>query len=136
MLPTTFYGNEKQPLIQAEYSTSGKFQSQPASHRKTNMEHVRPWRFGSDHFPCFSWGDGCRFQPFIFQFFRQPHLQNMRRHRQIGSIKPQTLGVILLMVQKSGMHQLRLVVYTIIYKVLYIPGGYLGFLPSTVVQNL
>ena len=27
------------------------------------------------------------------------------------------------MVQKSGDHQLRLVVYAIIYKVLYIPGG-------------
>ena len=40
--------------------------------------------------------------------------------------------LILLMVQKSGDHQLRLVVYPIIYKVLYIPGGCLGFLPSTV----
>ena len=45
---------------------------------------------------------------------------------------------ILLMVQKSGEHQLRLVVsplypvYPIIYKVLYIAGGCLGFLPSTV----
>ena len=39
---------------------------------------------------------------------------------------------ILLMVQKSGVHQLRLVVYPIIYKVSYIPGGCLGFLPSTV----
>ena len=39
---------------------------------------------------------------------------------------------ILLMVQKSGVHQLRLVVYSISYKVLYIPGGCLGFLPSTV----
>ena len=27
------------------------------------------------------------------------------------------------MVQKSGVHQLRLVVYPIVYKVLYIPGG-------------
>ncbi len=33
---------------------------------------------------------------------------------------------------KSGVHQLRLVVYPIIYRVLYIPGG-AGFLPSTVV---
>ncbi len=31
-------------------------------------------------------------------------------------------------------NQLRLVVYPIIYKVLYIPGGCLGFLPSTVVS--
>ena len=38
----------------------------------------------------------------------------------------------LLMVQKSGVHQLRLAVYPIIYWVLYIPGG-AGFLPSTVV---
>ena len=30
------------------------------------------------------------------------------------------------------MHQLRLVVYPIIFGVLYIPGGCLGFLPSTV----
>ena len=37
-----------------------------------------------------------------------------------------------LMVQNSGDHQLRLVVYPIIYRVLYIPGGCLGFLPSTV----
>ena len=36
------------------------------------------------------------------------------------------------MVQKSGCHQLRLVAYLIIYKVLYIPGGCLGLLPSTV----
>ena len=35
---------------------------------------------------------------------------------------------ILLMVQKSGEHQLRLVVYPIVYKVLYISGGCLGFL--------
>ena len=35
------------------------------------------------------------------------------------------------MVQKSGDHQLRLVVYPSIYKDLYIPGG-AGFLPSTV----
>ena len=35
------------------------------------------------------------------------------------------------MVQKSGNHQLRLVVYPIICRVLCIPGG-AGFLPSTV----
>jgi len=35
------------------------------------------------------------------------------------------------MVQKSGLHQLRLVVYLIVYKVFFIPGG-AGFLPSTV----
>ena len=38
------------------------------------------------------------------------------------------------MVQKSGDHQLRLVVYPIVYKVLYIPGG-AGFLPSIVVAH-
>ncbi len=32
------------------------------------------------------------------------------------------------------LHQLRLVVYSIIYRVLYIPGG-AGFLPSTIVIN-
>ena len=41
------------------------------------------------------------------------------------------MALIRLMVPKSGEHQLRLVVYPIIYKVLYIPGG-AGFLPSTV----
>ena len=41
----------------------------------------------------------------------------------------------LLMVQKSGVHQLRLVVYPIIYKVLYIPGG-AGCLPSTVLGKV
>ena len=28
--------------------------------------NIIPWRFGSDHFP-FKMGDGCRFQPLIFQ---------------------------------------------------------------------
>ena len=39
------------------------------------------------------------------------------------------------MVQKSGVHQLRLVVYPIIYKAVYISGG-AGILPSTVSINL
>ena len=43
----------------------------------------------------------------------------------------QRCSLILLMVQKSGVHQVRLVVHPIIYKVLYIPGG-AGCLPSTV----
>ncbi len=34
------------------------------------------------------------------------------------------------------LHQLRLVVYPIVYKVLYIPGGCLGFQPSTVLVKL
>ena len=34
--------------------------------------------------------------------------------------------------QKSGVHQLRLAVYPVIYGDLNIPGGCLGFLPSTV----
>jgi len=38
-------------------------------------------------------------------------------------------GIILLIAEI--LHQLRLVAYPIIYKVLYIPGG-AGFLPSTV----
>ena len=51
----------------------------------------------------------------------------------LGGLKGMVVQtLILLMVQKSGDHQLRLVVYPIIYKVLYIPGGCLGFLPSTV----
>ena len=37
-------------------------------------------------------------------------------------------NVLLLMVQKSGKNQLRLVAYPIIYRVFYIPGGCLGFL--------
>ena len=36
---------------------------------------------------------------------------------------PGNPAFILLMVQKSGVHQLRLVVYPIIYRVSYIPGG-------------
>ena len=40
--------------------------------------------------------------------------------------------MILLMVQKSSVHQLRLVVYPTIYSVLDVPGGCLGFVPSTV----
>ena len=48
-----------------------------------------------------------------------------------------TFATLLLMVQKSGVHQLSLVVYPTIYRVLYIPGG-AGFLPSTVgfIKNL
>ena len=42
---------------------------------------------------------------------------------ELGIRKIPTERVILLMVQKSGDHQLRLVFYPIIYKVLYIPGG-------------
>ena len=45
--------------------------------------------------------------------------------------QPKMKSVMLLMVQKSCVHQLRLVVYPVIYQVLYIPGGP-GFLPSTV----
>ena len=45
------------------------------------------------------------------------------------------LGSLLLMVQKSGGHQLRLVVYPIIYRIVYIPGG-AGFLPSTVLSTV
>ena len=36
-----------------------------------------------------------------------------------------------LLLMKETLHQLRLVVYPIIYMALYIPGGCLGFLPST-----
>ena len=45
-----------------------------------------------------------------------------------------TRSVILLM--EEILHQLRLVVYPIIYRVLYIPGGCLGFLPSTVLDDI
>ena len=41
-------------------------------------------------------------------------------------------GLLLLMVQKSGVHQIEVGVdYPILYKVLNISGGCLGFLPST-----
>ena len=46
-------------------------------------------------------------------------------------IRFRTWGVILLM--EEILHQLRLVVYPIIYRVLYISGGCVGFQPSTVV---
>ena len=35
--------------------------------RKFNGWNIIPWRFGSDHFPFSKLGDGCRFQPLIFQ---------------------------------------------------------------------
>ena len=38
---------------------------------------------------------------------------------------------LLLMVQKSAYHHLRLAVHPILYRVFYIPGGCLGFLPWT-----
>ena len=47
-----------------------------------------------------------------------------------GLLRKIAHGVILLMVQKFCVHQLRLVVYPTIFKVFYIPGG-AGFLPST-----
>ena len=55
-----------------------------------------------------------------------PHLLNTKQEppRKIDK------GLILLMAEI--LHQLRLVVYPIICGVLYIPGGCLGFLPSTV----
>ena len=61
------------------------------------------------------------------------HTETMRARKLTPGLKRQkntTLRQehkILLMVQKSGDHQLRLVVYPIIYRVLYIPGG-AGFL--------
>ena len=39
---------------------------------------------------------------------------------------------IYILPETNSLHQLRLVVYPIIYRVLYIPGACLGFLPSTV----
>ena len=56
------------------------------------------------------------------------HEVNISRNPQKFMIDTQ---VILLMVQNSCVHQLRLVVHPIICRVLYIPGG-AGFLPSTV----
>ena len=53
-------------------------------------------------------------------------LMQKTKHRRLTSQL-----VVPLMVQKSGDHQLRLVVYPIIYRVSYIPGG-AGFLRSTV----
>ena len=46
----------------------------------------------------------------------------------LRSVNPVSFPSVLLMLQKSGVHQLRLVVYPIIHKVFYIPGGCLGFL--------
>ena len=46
------------------------------------------------------------------------------------------MSSVLLLAQKSGDHQLRLVVYPVIYRVLYILGGCLGLLTSTVASNM
>ena len=54
-------------------------------------------------------------------------MKDIWNHPVLGDIE-------VLMVQKSGVHLLRLVAYPIIYKVLYILGGCLGFLPSTVLS--
>ena len=56
-------------------------------------------------------------------------LSSMVQVRALQAVLPCVM--VLLMVQKSGDHQLRLVVYPIIYTVLFIPGG-AGFQPSTV----
>ena len=52
--------------------------------------------------------------------YRLPSRNQIRSHEMIVAC---FLFEILLMVQKSGDHQLRLVVYPIIYGGLYIPGG-------------
>ena len=73
-------------------------------------------------------------QPFHVGQFMNVHMgfdiPNIFKHSKI--LDP---SFILLMVQKFGDHQLRLVVYPIIYRVLYIPGG-AGFLPSIVSTHL
>ena len=49
--------------------------------------------------------------------------------RPIAKVPTDHLAQIMLM--EEILHQLRLVVHPIIYRVLYISGGCLGFLPST-----
>jgi len=51
-------------------------------------------------------------------------------HKNTNSLACLYGGQVTVDGRKSGVHQLRLVVYSIIYKVLYIPGG-AGFRPST-----
>ena len=48
---------------------------------------------------------------------------------------PETQEDVVILLMEEVLHQLRLVVYPIIYTILYIPGG-AGFLPSTVSINL
>ena len=88
----------------------------PGTGRKINgWIHLRihHWNFGKSYEPKHH---DFRFKLFIFG----------------GGVKGMVIQTLIrLMVQKSGDHQLWLVVYPIIYKVLYIPGGCSGFLPST-----
>jgi len=51
----------------------------------------------------------------------------------LGSVKKPALSAWM-EEKKSGVHHLRLVVYPVIYRVLYIPCGG-GFLPSTVLPS-
>ena len=44
------------------------------------------------------------------------------------------IGIAVILLMAEILHQLRLVVFPIIYRVSYIPGGRLGFQPSTVVH--
>ena len=60
-----------------------------------------------------------------------PNRDSQFRHRSSTVYALDRRDAILLMVQNSGFHQLRLVVYPIIYRVWDIPGG-AGFLPSTI----
>ena len=61
------------------------------------------------------------------------YLQPLRRANQsVVLFWGDSYTEIVLIVVKSGEPKLRLVVSPIIYKVLYIPGGCLGFLPSTI----
>ena len=75
-------------------------------------------------------GKRCRWSP-------QPHLGwgygtiPINNHRPIVWL----IFINALMVQKSGDHQLRLVIYPMIYKVLYIP-GVAGFLPSPILTYI
>ena len=81
-----------------------------------------------------AWKRGSWFRELLSAIFRLKLIGrwNNKHHPSIWMI----LINILLMVQISGIHQLRLVVYPIIYMVSHIPGGCFRFLPSTVSWGL
>ena len=66
--------------------------------------------------------------------FEYPSVRSCRLTCLAWEVTAWTNFTLLLM--EEILHQLRLVVYPIIYKVFYIPGGCLGILPSTVLCQI
>ena len=98
------------------------------------MHHTPPSK--QEAAPSQSWKPPAQPLPTSTNRHEAAHPTQGRNPIRVLGVVITAISSIRLMVQKSCDHQLRLVVYPIFYRVLYIPGGCLGFLPSTVSLNL